>query len=95
VFQCKRELPAPAISRADALSNKIIDYRELIACSTAGFVGRQWVRDAVDGFLRATGPCCFLLLGEPGSGRAAIAARLALMPEGETTSNPPSTRIWR
>jgi hypothetical protein len=74
--KCGRDLPAPAISRAGALSNKIIDYRELITRSTKGFVGRQWVRDAVDGFLQAGGPRYFLLLGEPGSGKTTFLADL-------------------
>lgn len=47
------------------IANKVIDYRERITKSTQGFVGRQWVRDAVDDFLwrnsmprpgRLTGP---------------------------------------
>jgi WD40 repeat protein len=66
-------LRAPAISSADPLSDKIIDYRKLIP---RRFVGRQWVRDAVDGFLRATGPRYFLLLGEPGSGKTSFMADL-------------------
>jgi hypothetical protein len=55
---------------------KIIDYRELITRSTQGFVGRQWVRDAVDEFLKAKAPLCFLLRGEPGSGKTAFMADL-------------------
>ena len=60
------------------LSAKIIDYRDLIARSTKGFVGRQWVRDAVDGFLAGDGPRSryFLLLGEPGCGKTAFMADL-------------------
>ena len=59
-----------------SITNKIINYRDLVARSTRGFVGRQWVRDAVDGFLQANGPRCFLLLGEPGSGKTAFMADL-------------------
>jgi len=44
--------------------DKIIDYCELIARSTYGFVIRQWLRDTVDVFLPAPGPRAFLLLGE-------------------------------
>jgi hypothetical protein len=57
-------------------ADKIIDYRELIERATAGFVGRQWVRDAVDRFLRAPGPRTFLLKGEPGCGKTAFLASL-------------------
>jgi hypothetical protein len=35
------------------VASKIIDYRALITNLTAGFVGREWVRDAVADFLRA------------------------------------------
>jgi tetratricopeptide (TPR) repeat protein len=55
---------------------KIIDYRTLIERSTEEFVGRQWVRDAIDGFLQADGPRHFVLLGEPGSGKTAFMADL-------------------
>lgn len=59
------------------LTDKIIDYRELIARSTAGFVGRQWVRDAIDDFLKQAGsPRHFLLMGEPGSGKTSFLADL-------------------
>ncbi|MCZ7567019.1 MAG: hypothetical protein M5U01_00265 [Ardenticatenaceae bacterium] len=61
--------PSPAAA-------KIIDYRTLIARSTADFVGRQWVRDAADAFLKADGPRSFLLLGEPGSGKTSFLADL-------------------
>lgn len=46
--KCGRALSAPATTPPNALSEKVIDYRELIARSTEGFVGRGWVRDEVD-----------------------------------------------
>lgn len=58
------------------ITKKIINYRELIYKSTEGFIGRQWVRDAVDDFLKANGPRYFLLIGEPGSGKTAFMADL-------------------
>jgi hypothetical protein len=62
---------------SEAMTEKIINYRELIGRSTQGFVGRRWVREAVDAFLAAAGPVAFLLLGEPGSGKTAFLADLA------------------
>lgn len=59
-------------------TDKIINYRELIDRSTQGFVGRRWVREAVDAFLVAAGPRAFLLLGEPGSGRSILMTSLRL-----------------
>src|ERR1700678_543751 len=58
------------------LVSKIIPFRDLITRLTNGFVGRQWVRDAVAAFLRADGPRHFLLLGEPGCGKSAFLASL-------------------
>ena len=57
-------------------TNKIIDYRDLIAKSTQGFIGRQWVREAVDGFLGSAEHRYFLLSGEPGVGKTALLAFL-------------------
>ncbi len=59
-----------------ATRKKIIDFGEFIEKSTADFVGRRWVRTAVDDFLKAASPRCFLLLGEPGCGKTAFAADL-------------------
>jgi WD40 repeat protein len=58
------------------VGEKVIDYRDLIARLTNGFVGRQWVRDAVDEFLRGDTPRHFLLLGEPGCGKSTFLADL-------------------
>lgn len=58
------------------MTKKIIDFSELIEKSTENFVGRQWVRDAVDDFLKANDPRYFLLLGEPGSGKTAFMSDL-------------------
>lgn len=37
------------------IAGKIIDYRDLIANSTQGFVGRAWLREAIDDFLPTGG----------------------------------------
>jgi hypothetical protein len=58
------------------MRNKIIDYRELIIESTIGFVGREWVTQAIDDFLEDEDPRFFLLLGEPGCGKTALMATL-------------------
>lgn len=58
------------------LSEKIIDFSELINKSTEGFTGRQWVRDAVIDFIESKSSRYFLLLGEPGSGKTAFMASL-------------------
>lgn len=58
------------------LSEKIIDFSELINKSTEGFIGRQWVRDAVIDFIKNNSSRYFLLLGEPGSGKTAFMASL-------------------
>ena len=56
--------------------NKIINYKELINKSTEGFVGREWLRDEIDSFLKNDKHRFFLILGEPGSGKTAFLADL-------------------
>lgn len=58
------------------IAEKIIDYGDLIARRTKGFVGRDWLRRAVEDFLRADGKRYFLLSGEPGVGKTAFLAHL-------------------
>ncbi|HBY99420.1 MAG TPA: hypothetical protein DEP84_36695, partial [Chloroflexi bacterium] len=58
------------------IAQKIIDYGDLIAKSTKGFVGRDWLRRAVEDFLRADSKRYFLLSGEPGVGKTAFLAHL-------------------
>src|SRR5687767_13716850 len=58
------------------IAQRIVDYRDLIARSTADFVGREWVYAAIDQFLSDEGPRYFLVLGKPGSGKTALMARL-------------------
>ena len=51
----------------------------------AHFTGRGWVFARLDQFLRQP-PGAFLLLGEPGAGKTAIAAQLALAAAGRLTA---------
>ncbi|HWQ11222.1 MAG TPA: zinc-ribbon domain-containing protein [Roseiflexaceae bacterium] len=85
--QCGNDAPAnarfcPACGAAltampePSILDKIIDFRGFIERITAGFVGRQWLRDAVNAFLQAPGPRSLLLLGEPGSGKTTFMADL-------------------
>lgn len=59
------------------IEEKIIDFGDLIAKSTVGFLGRGWLYDELDKFLADKfGPRFFLVLGEPGSGKTAFMAQL-------------------
>ncbi len=71
-----------------------IDFASFIQERTAGFTGRNWVFAAIDAWLgRDDVSRFFLLTGEPGSGKTAVAARLAQFSTG--LANPPagSTRL--
>src|SRR5678815_783199 len=62
------------------------DFIGIIRERTQQFSGREWVFDAVDAWLRNTdGERVFLLCGGPGTGKSAIAARLAQASIGEAT----------
>ncbi len=60
------------------ISENIIDYGQAISRWTTGYVGRQWLRREVDAFLSASDQRCFLLSGEPGVGKTAFLAQLAV-----------------
>jgi hypothetical protein len=72
--------PAPA-SRQPGISPEIragiIDDSRYIAEKTAGFVGRQWLFDAVAEFMRAQPRGYFILRGDPGIGKSAFLAQMA------------------
>ena len=59
------------------------NFDDYIAMRTRGFTGRGWVFAAVARWLRAGEPRAFLLTGEPGIGKSAIAARLVQISRGE------------
>ena len=54
-----------------------LDYSSYIGKLTQNFTGRTWVFEAINDWLdKPDAPRFFLLTGEPGSGKSAIAARL-------------------
>ncbi|MFQ5615215.1 MAG: AAA family ATPase [Anaerolineales bacterium] len=58
------------------LASKHIGFLPLIADKTEGFVGRQFVFDALDSFLHQKKSGYFVILGEPGIGKTALLAQL-------------------
>jgi hypothetical protein len=61
-----------------------IDFSDYIADRTEGFTGREWVFSAINDWLaRSDGPRFFVLTGEPGSGKTAVAGRLDQFSQGE------------
>src|SRR5262245_59465500 len=58
------------------------DLAAYIADRTRDFTGRAWVFRRIDGWLAAPTPRFFLLQGGPGSGKTAVAARLAQISDG-------------
>ena len=63
-----------------------IDFSDYIADRTRNFTGRKWVFKAIQNWLADTkGDRFFLLTGEPGSGKTAIAAQLTQFAQGAET----------
>lgn len=65
------QLPAHA-----RLARKHISYASLIVDKTADFIGRQFVFDTLDDFLRNNKSGYFIIQGEPGIGKTAVLAQL-------------------
>jgi len=70
---CGKEMPA---TPPTLIASKIIDYHKLVAKSTERFVGREWLRQYLIGFLETEDKRYFLLSGEPGLGKTAFLAHL-------------------
>jgi hypothetical protein len=67
----------------------MLDFSTLIRERTEHFVGRDWVFRAVNDWLgRPDAPRVFLLSGDPGTGKTAVAARLVQMSAGEVDAGP-------
>jgi hypothetical protein len=64
----------------------MFNYAAYVSERTQDFSGREWVFDSIDGWLgKPSGSRTFLLTGEPGCGKTAVAARLYEFSRGETT----------
>ena len=68
----------------------MVDFTPFITERTRDFTGREWVFAEVDRWLAdPAGLRIFLLTGGPGSGKTAVAARLAQMSLGQTPPGAP------
>ncbi|MES1243467.1 MAG: CHAT domain-containing protein [Acidobacteriota bacterium] len=68
----------PAEKRAPPeIQKHILDFTPLIRRKTEGYVGRQWLFDALDDFVQKSNSGYIQVLGDPGIGKTAIVARLA------------------
>ncbi len=68
------------------LGKPVIDFTSYIAERTINFTGREWVFQAINNWLAdPNGSRFFLLIGEPGSGKTAISARLSQFTEGSVS----------
>jgi WD40 repeat protein len=66
-----------------------LDFSGYIADRTRSFTGRDWVFAKIDKWLAENnGTRVFLLVGEPGTGKTAVAARLAQMSLGQIDPKP-------
>jgi hypothetical protein len=66
----------PGDEASRGVAKRIIDFRSYIADKSDSFVGRQFVFDALDRFLRESDSGYFVIRGDPGIGKSAIMAQL-------------------
>jgi hypothetical protein len=72
------------------VTRSVLDFTNYIADRTQNFTGREWVFQAINAWLvNPDKPRFFLLIGEPGSGKTAIAGRLSQFAQGETAPADP------
>jgi adenylylsulfate kinase-like enzyme len=65
----------------------VIEFSTFIVAKAPDFTGRAWIFRAVNDWLsKEETSRCFLLTGDPGSGKSAIAARLCQFSAGEIFS---------
>ena len=66
-----------------------LDFSAYISDRTHDFTGREWVFAEIDHWLAdPDAPCYFIITGEPGIGKTAIAARLTQF--SARTETPPA-----
>jgi hypothetical protein len=71
------EPPDPDIALAPAgIREKVLSFALLIRRKTAGFVGRQWLFDAIDGFIQKETRGYVQILGDPGIGKTTLIAEM-------------------
>lgn len=68
--------PPKAPSTAPEIHKKILDFRRLIVQKTRGFVGREWLFQAIQGFIERESSGYVLILGDPGIGKTSLLAEM-------------------
>ncbi|HBY95289.1 MAG TPA: hypothetical protein DEP84_15275, partial [Chloroflexi bacterium] len=67
----------------ESTAQPLLDFAGYVTARTEDFTGREWVFQALNDWLtQPAGPRFFILAGEPGSGKTAIAARLSQFSAG-------------
>jgi hypothetical protein len=69
---------------SEQTSQPILDYQPYVDDRVRGFTGREWAFARIDRWLGGEGPRFFLLTGEPGSGKSALASRLFQISRGQS-----------
>lgn len=66
----------PKVGVAPEIRRRIRSYDRYLADKTQGFVGRQWIFDAIERFVRENPRGYFVLYGDPGIGKSALLAQM-------------------